>query len=286
MTDERAEVRAVLDAVSSQPPPTRLGVDEICAAARRTRSPRSRLRAGTAAWLRRLAVPLPSVRLIAGVAAIVAVAALLPGLVVLGLLTAGDSNTASNGGGGGSGAGGGGGPQYRAPASAPSAARSPTAVAAAPAGAKVAKVTYLPAGYQPAGYQPDGYQPDGDCRPPSTTAAGAAAQPAVASCTSLYWAQLPGGGRLGLSVTQYVGPRPSEHGRSSWDQAAATQVHGLAAELRLGRTGNLSDRAQYVRQLRWTENGVSITVSSGPAASPDRLLSAGEMLRIADGVHW
>jgi CheY-like chemotaxis protein len=42
----------------------------------------------------------------------------------------------------------------------------------------------------------------------------------------------------------------------------------------------------YTRQLLWTENGVDVTVSSGPADSPDALLSAAEMLRIGDGIRW
>jgi hypothetical protein len=371
MSDERAEVRAVLDAVSADPPPTRLSVDQICAAARRGQS--SRPRPPLRAWLRRLSALMPSVRLVAQVAAVAVVVAVLPGLVVLALVTSQHGDT---GGGAGSAAGGGGAPsKYQASPGADSgraasggatagtapqvrglvglartvelSADQRTLSAAVTAGgchgplalkaqerpdrvlvtatedvrgldgkhacsahaevttlttrlgeplgtrhvvdartgrtllvldrSKVAEVTHLPAGYRA----------DGTCRPPSTTVDDAAAPPAVAACTAVYSNELIGGDRLGLTVTQYLGHRPPDRNGPTWDPPASAQVHGLPAQLRLGHeAGKRPGQTSYTRQLLWTENGVTVSVSSGPAGSPDRLLSAAELLRVADGIRW
>jgi hypothetical protein len=367
MTDERTEVRAVLEAVSADPPPTRLSVDEICAAARRPRP-----RPAVAAWLRRLSVPLPPGRLIAQVVAIAAVAALLPGLVLVGLLTSRHGDTSSAVGGGGAGVV----PQPETGTSADggrAASAGGTGAAAVPQGAQVLELGGIvelsadqrvlsatvsvggcrgllalnaqelpdrvllaatedvrgqgtprpcaaarlvktltvrlpqPLGARPVldrgtgrrlpvldrskvarvTYVPAGYQPDGDCTPPSSAGADAASAPAVARCATHYSADRPGGGGLGLSVTQYLGSRPADRGGPTWEQPAGTHVHGQAARLRLGhQAGKVPGQVWYTRQLLWTENGVDVTVSSGPADSPDALLSAAEMLRIGDGIRW
>ena len=356
MTDERTEIRAVLEAVSASPPPTRLSVDEICAAARRAGR-----RQAVAAWLRRQSVPLPSGRLIAQVVAIAAIAAVLPGLILVGYLTSqhGPVSTAGGGGGGmaphpaaGKGAdsaqsasGAGARPLQLAgtvelaadqriltATVSAGACHGPLALKAQelpdrvllagtedvrgrdtqrgcdaarlvttltvllgePLGArrvvdrgtgrrllvldrsKLARVTDLPAGYQP----------NGDCTPPSVARTDAASPPAVAGCITLYSGDRPGGGGLGLSVTQYLGRRPADRGGPTWDALAGAQVHGHAAQLRLGHeAGNAPGQVWYTRQLLWTENGIDITVSSGPADSPDALLPAAELLRIGDGIH-
>jgi len=363
MTDERTEVREVLEALSADPPPTRLSVDEICSAARRARP-----RPAVAAWLRRLSVPLPSGRLIAQVVAIAAIAAVLPGLVLVGFLTSRQDGATSAGGGGGgmapqpaagrvadsaqSASGAGAGPvpldarplQLAGTVELAADQRILTATVSAsachgsfalkaqelpdrvllagtedvrgrdtrrvcdaarlvttltvrlgePLGArrvvdrgtgrrllvldrsKVARVTYLPAGYQP----------NGGCTPPSVAGADAASPPAVARCTNLYSGDRPGGGGLGLSVTQYQGRRPADRGGPTWDAPAGAQVHGHAAQLRLGHeAGKVPGQVWYTRQLLWTDSGIDITVSSGPADSPDALLPAAELLRIGDGIH-
>jgi len=273
MTDERTEVREVLEALSADPPPTRLSVDEICSAARRARP-----RPAVAAWLRRLSVPLPSGRLIAQVVAIAAIAAVLPGLVLVGFLTSPQGGVSSTGGGGGGGAGlvpakGGPGADSGRSATAGGAAGAPQVLDRS----KLARVTYVPAGYRP----------NGDCTPPGVARADAASPPAVARCISLYSVDLPGGGGLGLSVTQYLGRRPADRGGPTWDAPAGAHVHGHAAQLRLGHeAGKVPGQVWYTRQLLWTENGIDVTVSSGPADSPGALLPAAELLRIGDGIHW
>jgi hypothetical protein len=85
MTDERTEVRSLLDAVSADLPPTRLTVNGICAEARRRRRRR---------WLpirpRDWSISLPSSGAVLRAVAVVVAVAVLPGLITLALLR-GDS---------------------------------------------------------------------------------------------------------------------------------------------------------------------------------------------------
>ena len=380
MTDERTEVRAVLEAVAADPPPTRLTVDGICAAARR-----SRWWAGLPALLRRLpmrrpsapgpsapgpsvprpsvprpsvpgpsvpgpsvpgpSVPRPSRRLagrVATVAAVVAAVALLPGLVLLAVLTGGGGVSTSGGGMANAPpptavgvqvagivelatdrrtltvqvtTGGCTGPvrlhlAERENAVVLTATPGPGAVAlgtrcagtaspvtltaemARPLGARqlidgstglallvldesaVARVTYAPAGYRPGGA----------CRPPSAVGG---SRPTVPECTTVLAPARPGGRLSPVSVTQIFGSRPTQRAGPVWGPPTLLQVHRLPAQLRLGHlAGAHAGQPQYTRVLLWTEHGVNVTVSSGPAASPDRLPSAAELLRVADGVRW
>jgi hypothetical protein len=140
--------------------------------------------------------------------------------------------------------------------------------------AELARVTYLPAGYRS----------NGECTPTRVAGGDPASPPAGARCT-VYSTDRPGG--PGLSVTQYLGPRRADRGGPTWDASAGARVHGLAAQLRLGHeAGTVPGQLRYTRQLRWTENGIDVTVSSGPAGSPDALLPAAELLRIGEGMRW
>ena len=99
MTDERTEVRSLLDAVSADLPPTRLTVEGICAEARRRRArrwlptrPRSRPRSRS--------ISLPSGRAVLQALALAVAVAALPGLITLALLrdSSGNETSASSGG--------------------------------------------------------------------------------------------------------------------------------------------------------------------------------------------
>src|SRR5215468_10132972 len=95
MTDERTEVRSLLDAVSADLPPTRLTVEGICAEARRRRARR---------WLptrpQSRSISLPSGRAVLQALALAVAVAALPGLITLALLRDGSGNETSAGSGG------------------------------------------------------------------------------------------------------------------------------------------------------------------------------------------
>ncbi len=138
----------------------------------------------------------------------------------------------------------------------------------------VARVTYAPAGYRPGGA----------CRPPSAVGG---SRPTVPESTTVLAPARPGGRLSPVSVTQIFGSRPTQRAGPVWGPPTLLQVHRLPAQLRLGHlAGAHAGQPQYTRVLLWTEHGVNVTVSSGPAASPDRLPSAAELLRVADGVRW
>lgn len=122
------------------------------------------------------------------------------------------------------------------------------------------------------------------CRPPSAVGG---SRPTVPECTTVLAPARPGGRLSPVSVTQIFGSRPTQRAGPVWGPPTLLQVHRLPAQLRLGHlAGAHAGQPQYTRVLLWTEHGVNVTVSSGPAASPDRLPSAAELLRVADGVRW
>lgn len=134
---------------------------------------------------------------------------------------------------------------------------------------KAARVTYWP---------PD-YHGTGSCTEPDGGT--------VAACSANRERLLPGLSLL-LTVRQVFGSVSIDSGHDYlYDPPSPVTVHGLSAQLRLGRrVGKLAGQIWFIRTLTWSEHGETIVISTSNADRLSLLVPTAGLVQVGNGLRW